>query len=105
MNAHSPLFPSAYDLKAPAGAEGWEELYPYYLTFQPNLREKEDAKFWFCDSQHWPNPFKPFDAITVEYGALPGAITRHYLMPPANGVDYRITTAIAICRRLRWRRT
>lgn len=92
MNAHSPLFPSAYDLKAPAGAEGWEELYPYYLTFQPNLREKEDAKFWFCDSQHWPNPFKPFDAITVEYAVrcLGQYNTRHYLVPPANGVDYRI---------------
>ena len=50
MDARKPLFPSAYDLEAPAGAEGWEELYPYYLTFQPNLREKEDAKFWFCDS-------------------------------------------------------
>jgi pyruvate,water dikinase len=92
MNAQTPLFPSAYDLKAPAGAEGWEELYPYYLTFQPNLRDKEDAKFWFCDSQHWPNPFKPFDAVTVEYAVrcLGQYNTRHYLVPPANGVDYRI---------------
>ncbi|MYM57553.1 PEP-utilizing enzyme [Thalassovita mangrovi] len=92
MDAQTPLFPSAYDLKAPAGAEGWEDLYPYYLTFQPNLREKEDAKFWFCDSQHWPNPFKPFDAVTVEYAVrcLGQYNTRHYLVPPANGVDYRI---------------
>jgi len=92
MDAKTPLFPSAYDLKAPAGAEGWEKLYPYYLTFQPNLREKEDAKFWFCDSQHWPNPFKPFDAVTVEYAVrcLGQYNTRHYLVPPANGVDYRI---------------
>ncbi|MCC0027257.1 hypothetical protein CVM52_06210 [Pseudooceanicola lipolyticus] len=92
MDQQTPLFPSAYDVKAPQGAEGWEELYPYYLTFQPNLREKEDAKFWFCDSQHWPNPFKPFDAVTVEYAVrcLGQYNTRHYLVPPANGVDYRI---------------
>lgn len=92
MDAQTPMFPSAYDLKAPKGAEGWEELYPYYLTFQPNLREKEDQKFWFCDSQHWPNPFKPFDALTVEFSVkcLGQYNTRHYLVPPANGVDYRI---------------
>jgi len=92
MNVKASLFPSAYDLKAPAGAEGWEALYPYYLTFQKNLREKEDEKFWFCDSQHWPNPFKPFDAVTVEFAVkcLGQYNTRHYLVPPANGVDYRI---------------
>lgn len=92
MNAKASLFPSAYDLKAPAGAEGWEELYPYYLKFQENQREKEDSKFWFCDSQHWPNPFKPFDAVTVEFAVkcLGQYNTRHYLVPPANGVDYRI---------------
>jgi len=92
MNEKASLFPSAYDLKAPAGAEGWEALYPYYLTFQQNLREDEDKKFWFCDSQHWPNPFKPFDAVTVEFAVkcLGQYNTRHYLVPPANGVDYRI---------------
>ena len=31
-------FPSAYDLKAPAGAEDWRDLYPYYLLFQDNRR-------------------------------------------------------------------
>ena len=92
MHAKASMFPSAYDLKAPKGAEGWEGLYPYYLRFQPNLRAKEDAKFWFCDSQHWPNPFKPFDAVTVEYAVkcLGQYNTRHYMVPPANGVDYRI---------------
>lgn len=92
MDTITPMFPSAYDLKAPEGAEGWEELYPYYLRFQPALREQEDRKFWFCDSQHWPNPFKPFDTMTVEFAVkcLGQYNTRHYLVPPANGVDYRI---------------
>lgn len=85
-------FPSPYDVKAPPGAEGWQELYPYYLVFQENLKDKEEGKFWFCDSQHWPSPFKPFDAVTVEFAVkcLGQYNTRHYLIPPANGIDYRI---------------
>lgn len=84
-------FPSPYDLPAPAGAEGWQSMYPYYLTFHDQLRAQEDAKFWFCDSQHWPKPFKPFDAVTVEWAVkcLGQYNTRHYLVPPANGVECR----------------
>ena len=92
MDAVTPMFPSPYDLHAPKGAEDWRDLYPYYLTFQPQLRAKEDEKFWFCDSQHWPNPFRPFDAMTVEFAVkcLGQYNTRHLMVPPANGVDYRI---------------
>ena len=91
MTSHMK-FPSPYELKAPNGAEGWEELYPYYLLFNDKIRAKEEGKFWFCDSQHWPSPFKPFDTITVEFAVkcLGQYNTRHYLIPPANGVDYRI---------------
>ncbi len=92
MDVQTSMFPSPYDLPAPKGAEDWRDLYPYYLKFQPQLREREDAKFWFCDSQHWPNPFRPFDAMTVEFAVkcLGQYNTRHLLVPPANGVDYRI---------------
>jgi pyruvate,water dikinase len=85
-------FPSPYELAAPQGAEGWQAMYPYYLTFRPELREQEDGKFWFCDSQHWPKPFKPFDAVTVEFAVkcLGQYNTRHYMVPPANGIEYRI---------------
>ena len=85
-------FPSAYDLHAPKGGEDWRSLYPYYMQFQDNRRAEEDAKFWFCDSQHWPNPFKPFDAVTVEFAVkcLGQYNTRHLMVPPANGVDFRI---------------
>ncbi|MEZ5021842.1 MAG: PEP-utilizing enzyme [Chitinophagales bacterium] len=85
-------FISPYELKTPEGAEGWEEMYPYFLHFHDNLKEREEAKFWFCDSQHWPNVFKPFDAMTVEFAVkcLGQYNTRHYLIPPANGVDYKI---------------
>jgi pyruvate,water dikinase len=85
-------FPSPYDVPAPAGAEGWGDLYPYNLVFQDNLRDIEDSKFWFCDSQHWPNVFKPFETIGVEFSVkcLGQYNTRHYLIPPANGIEFRI---------------
>lgn len=91
MTSHAK-FPSPYELKAPEGAEGWETLYPYYLLFNDKVRDKENAKFWFCDSQHWPSPFRPFDTVTVEFAVkcLGQYNTRHYMIPPANGVDYRI---------------
>ena len=92
MDAKVSMFPSAYDLKAPAGADGWQELYPYYTRFHPARRAEEDGKFWFCNSQHWPTPFRSFDTIMLDFAikGLGQYNTRHLLVPPANGVDYRI---------------
>ncbi len=88
----SQKFISPYDHHAPEGAEGWKELYPYYMVFQENLKANEEAKFFFCDSQHWPQVFKPFDAITVEFAVktLSQYNTRQWLIPPANGIDFKI---------------
>lgn len=85
-------FPSASEIEAPPGAEGWRQLYPYFLLFHESRREVDEAKFWFCDSQHWPQVFKPFDATLMEYAVqtLGQFNTRHYLIPPANGVEFRI---------------
>lgn len=92
MDAQKPLFPSPYEATTPKGAEGWEDLYPYYVKFQPTRRSEEEAKFWFCDSQHWPTPFRPFDMSMVEFATkcLGQYNTRHLLVPPANGIDYRV---------------
>lgn len=85
-------FPKPSDLPVPAGAEGWEEIYPYYLVFQDELKEQEDAKFWFCDSQHWPTVFKPFETIGGEFAVkcLGQYNARHLMIPNANGIDFRI---------------
>jgi pyruvate, water dikinase len=85
-------FASPYDDPPPAGAEGWEELYPYYVHFREDRRELEESRFWFADTQHWPVVFKPFDSITVEFACrcLGQYNTRHYIIPPANGIDYRV---------------
>jgi pyruvate, water dikinase len=87
-----PRFPSPYDLKTPTGAEGWRELYPYFTLFQDEARDIDSKRFWFCDAQHWPTPFRPFDTIMAEYACkcLSQYNTRHLLVPPANGIDYRI---------------
>jgi pyruvate, water dikinase len=86
------LFPSPYDITPPKGAQGAEQLYPYYTQFQPNRRKEEEAKFWFCNAQHWPNPVRPFDVIMVDYAikCLGQYNTRHLMVPPANGIEYRM---------------
>ena len=85
-------FPKPSELPVPAGAEGWEKIYPYYLVFQDKLKEQEDAKFWFCDSQHWPTVFKPFETIGGEFAVkcLGQYNARHLMIPNANGIEFRI---------------
>lgn len=92
MDAKTPLFPSAFDVKPPKGAEDWQGLYPYYTQFQPSRRAEDDQKFWFCNSQHWPTPLRPFDVIFLDFAikCLGQYNSRHLLVPPANGIDYRI---------------
>jgi pyruvate,water dikinase len=84
-------FPRPSALPVPPGAEGWEKLYPYNLVFQ-NLSGPDDEKFWFCDSQHWPTVFKPFETIGGEFAVkcLGQYNTRHLLIPPANGIEFKI---------------
>jgi pyruvate,water dikinase len=83
-------FPKPSEIEVPAGAEGWEELYPYNLVF--DNAPGGDEKFWFCDSQHWPTVFKPFETIGGEFAVkcLGQYNTRHLLIPPANGIEFKI---------------
>lgn len=83
-------FPNASDIPVPVGAEGWEQLYPYYLPFREG--DGSTDKFWFCDSQHWPTVFKPFETIGGEFAVkcLGQYNTRHLLIPPANGIEFKV---------------
>ncbi|HQR27890.1 MAG TPA: PEP-utilizing enzyme [Nocardioides sp.] len=85
-------FPSPFDIEPPAGAEGWEELYTYSSLFSAERREYEEGGFWFQDGVHWPEAMTPWDVTFLEYAlaSLSQYNTRHYLIPPALGVDYRI---------------
>ena len=84
--------PSPFDVETPAGAEGWQRLYTYSSLFSEGRREYEASTFWFQDSVHWPTPLPPWDATFFEYAlaTLSQYNTRHYLIPAALGIDYRI---------------
>lgn len=83
-------FPSADTIEVPAGADGWEGIYPYYLTFREG--DGSEDKFWFCDSQHWPAVLKPFETIGVEFAVkcLGQYNTRHLVIPVAKGIEFKV---------------
>lgn len=90
-------FPSPFDIETPPGAEGWESLYSYSLPFSEDRREYEDSMFWFRDQIHWADVLTPFDSTFLQYAlsSLGQYNSRHYIVPPALGVDYRILNGYA----------
>ncbi|MGH3218338.1 MAG: PEP-utilizing enzyme [Streptosporangiaceae bacterium] len=84
--------PSPFDIATPPGAAGWRELYSYSMLFSGDRRDYEDSMFWFVDGVHAPEVLCPWDATVLEFAftALSQYNTRHYLVPPALGVDFRI---------------
>ena len=85
-------FPSPFEMNTPPGAEGWQELYAYSTVFSEDRRELEDSMFWFMDGVHTPEVIEPWDATIVEFAliSLSQYNTRHYVIPPARGVDIRL---------------
>jgi pyruvate, water dikinase len=85
-------FPSLYDVRAPAGAEGWEELYNWYHLRGPERRDEDEQRFWFQDRLHHPEAMHPYDEIQCEcwWQGLGAFNTRIFAMPPAYGIDQRV---------------
>lgn len=85
-------FPSPFEIQTPPGAEGWQELYTYSSLFCEDRRDYEDSGFWFHDGVHWPEALTPWDSTLAEFAlaSLGQYNTRHFQVPPANGVDFRI---------------
>src|SRR6202012_2720099 len=83
--------PSPFEMPTPPGAEGWKDLYAYSSVFSEDRREHEDGAFWFMDGVHTPEVIQPWDATILEYAiiGLSQYNTRHYVIPPALGVDIR----------------
>jgi pyruvate,water dikinase len=84
-------FPSPFEMETPTGAEGWEELYGYSTVFSEDRKDLEDSMFWFMDGVHTPEVVPPWDATILDYALtyLSAYTTRHYVIPPALGVDIR----------------
>ncbi len=100
MNKPRERFAYFHEAEAPAGAEGWQRMYPYFLISQPEGRPVEDARFWFADSMHWSRAVHPFDSIGAEavyYGCgVNGA--RSIVLPNALGLDLRVVNGyVYIC--------
>src|SRR5512144_1847456 len=85
-------FTSPFEVPAPEGCEGWESMYPYYALFSEERRASEEARGWFRDGMHFPEPMFPFDFVTADspYLALGQANSRIFLVPPALGIDHRV---------------
>jgi len=100
MIPQTDRFAYFHEARAPEGAEGWERMYPYFLTSQPEGRASEDSRFWFADSMHWSRAVHPFDSIGAEavyYGCgINGA--RSIVLPAALGLDVRMVNGyVYIC--------
>ena len=85
-------FQSPYDVPTPAGAEGWEEMYPYYLLFDPARREEEENRFWFYNGMHFPEPMPAFDMITGGscYQSIGLYQGRVFSIPTVLGIEHRV---------------
>jgi pyruvate,water dikinase len=89
-----------HESAAPKGAEGWEKMYPYYLTSQAEGRGVEDSRFWFADSMHWSRAVHPFDSIGAEAVYLGVGVnsTRSIALPTSLGLDVRMVNGfVYIC--------
>jgi pyruvate, water dikinase len=84
-------FPSPFSIPTPPGCDGWQEMYPYYALFDERRREKDENRFWFWNSMHFPLPMPAFDVICIDspYQAVGSWQNRVFAVPPAMGIDYR----------------
>lgn len=85
-------FLSPFEVETPAGAEGWEAMYPYYLLFDPVRREHEEGRFWFYNGMHFPEPMPAFDMITAEscYLSIGLYQGRVFSIPTVLGIEHRV---------------
>lgn len=85
-------FPCPLAVPTPAGAEGWEEMYPPYLLFSAENAAWEDKLFWYWDGVHRPDVEYPFDAIMHEayMMSLSGALAKLFPNPGVKGASHRI---------------
>ncbi len=67
-------------------------MYPYYALFSDERRGSEEARGWFRDGMHFPEPMYPFDFVTADspYMSLGQANARIFVLPPALGIEHRV---------------
>ena len=85
-------FPYFSEAPIPAGAEGWQSLYPYFLVPDEETQEEENSRLWFADTMHWSRGALPFDSIGAEavYLGAGQNSTRIFVLPASLGLDVRM---------------
>ncbi|HEY5202361.1 MAG TPA: PEP-utilizing enzyme [Acidothermaceae bacterium] len=85
-------FPDPYSIPTPDGAQGWEDMYPYYNRFLESRRDRDSKRTWFRNGMHFPEPMPPFDIVTSDSAFMSTGVmnTRVFALPPALGIDVRV---------------
>jgi len=67
-------------------------MYPYHAFFAEARREKDENRFWFWNSMHFPVPMPAFEVQCIDspYQAVGAWQNRVFAVPPAMGIDYRV---------------
>ena len=92
----SKRFTSPYEVPTVPGAEGWEELYSYYLLFRredPRRVAQEEARFWFRDNVHLPEVLYPLDAnlaCDMNFSGIGAIANRALRVPNFRAYDPRV---------------
>jgi pyruvate, water dikinase len=92
MTQNQSRFPYFSEAAVPAGAEGWQSLYPYFLVPHEETQAEENSRLWFADTMHWSRGALPFDSIGAEavYLGAGQNSTRIFVLPAALGLDVRM---------------
>jgi pyruvate,water dikinase len=85
-------FPSPLAVPAPAGADGWQEMYPPYLLFSTENAAWEDELFWYWDGLHRPDVEYPFDTVMHEayMMSVSAALSKLFPSPGGRGATSRV---------------
>lgn len=85
-------FPAPLEVPAPAGAEGWQEMYSPYLLFSEENAAWEASQFWYWDGMHRPDVEYPFDTVVHEayMMSVAAVVSRLFSIPGAKSAASRV---------------
>lgn len=90
-------FEDPHKIETIPGAEGWEEMYPYYYPFSkpkdmPVTAEYESSSLWFYDGLHYPEPVAPLDLTWDDmwHHTASAWVGRIHVFPTNWGRDHRM---------------
>jgi pyruvate,water dikinase len=85
-------FPAPLEVPAPAGAEGWRDMYSPYLLFSEENAGWESSQFWYWDGMHRPDVEYPFDTVVHEayMMSVSAVVSRLFSIPGAKSAASRV---------------